>query len=232
MGKFPVGNKKECVVIHPQLCWPFLRHGHGEYGCQHGAACGQLHPRICQESWRTGKCDEEGTCRDGYHLGKGPGKPRTRSHYGTPRRQRKRASRRVAENSAETDKVTKGEQDSTKGLTIQVNNTVTTQAENLKELDGQARKMDSPKESQNNSRPRPSETASMLSNWSLGFMIAIICFIATIVVVLISFPKTIMKYSTPGLGNDIIQNNISISKTELEETGQNKFRRLRSACQR
>ena len=32
-GKFPVGNKKECEAIHPQLCWPFLRHGHGEYGC-------------------------------------------------------------------------------------------------------------------------------------------------------------------------------------------------------
>ena len=79
-GKFPVGNKKECEAIHPQLCWPFLRHGHGEYGCQHGAVCGQLHPRICQGSWRTRKCDEEGTCGDGYHLGKGPGKPKTGSH--------------------------------------------------------------------------------------------------------------------------------------------------------
>ena len=148
-------------------------------------------------------------CGDGYHLGDGPGKPRTKSHYGihygtpmglgegpgkprtknhygTPGRQRKRASRRITENSPETDKTTKGDQDATKGVTIQVNNTVTTQAENLKEPNGQARKMDSPKEPQNNSRPRLSETASTLSNWSLGFMIAIICFITTIDVLLIS----------------------------------------------
>ena len=97
-------------------------------------------------------------CGDGYHLGEGPGKPRTKSHYGTPGRQRKRASRRITENSPETDKTTKGDQDATKGLTIQVNNTVTTPAENRKELDGQARKMDSPKESHNNSRLGPLET--------------------------------------------------------------------------
>ena len=29
-GKFPVGNKKGSEAIHPQLCWPFLRHRHGE----------------------------------------------------------------------------------------------------------------------------------------------------------------------------------------------------------
>ena len=69
-----------------------------------------------------------------------------------------------------------------------MNNTVTTPAENLKELDGQARMIDSPKISQNNSRPRLLETASTLSNWSLGFMIATICFIAKIDVVLISYP--------------------------------------------
>ena len=85
-GKFPVGDKKECEAIHPQLCWPFLRHGHGKYRCQHGVSCGQLHPRICQEPWKTGKCDEEGTCGDGYHLGKGPGKPKTRNHYWASRR--------------------------------------------------------------------------------------------------------------------------------------------------
>ena len=119
---------------------------------------------------------------------KGPGKPRTRSHYGTPRRQRKRASRRIAENSAETDKVTKGEQDATKGLTIQVNNTVTTQAETLKRLDGQERKMASPKESQNTSHPEPLETAGTLSIWSLGLMGATICLIATIDFVMISSP--------------------------------------------
>ena len=132
-------------------------------------ACRQLHPRICQESWKTGKCDEGGMCGDGYHLGDGPGKPRTKSHYGihygtpmglgegpgkprtknhygTPGRQRKRASRRITENLPETDKTTKGDQDASKGLTIHLNNRVTTQAENLKELDRQARKMDSPKE--------------------------------------------------------------------------------------
>ena len=46
-------------------------------------------------------------CRDGYHLGKGPGKPKTGSHYGESRGQRKRASRRLAVNVAETDEVTK-----------------------------------------------------------------------------------------------------------------------------
>ena len=121
-------------------------------------------------------------------LGEGPGKPRTKNHYGTLDRKHKRASRRITENLPETDKTTKGEQDATKRLTIQVNNTVTTPAENLKELDGQAQKMDSPKESQNNSRPRPSETVSTLSNWSLGFMITTICFIATIDAVMISSP--------------------------------------------
>ena len=88
----------------------------------------------------------------------------------------------------ETDKTTKRDQDATKGLTIQVNNTVTTQAEKLEEPEGQAWKMDSLKESQNNNRPRSSETVSMLSNWSLGFMLATICFIATMDVVMISSP--------------------------------------------
>ena len=127
-------------------------------------------------------------CGDGYHLGEGPSKPRTKNHCGTPGRQCKRTSRKITENALETDKTVKRDQGSTEELTIQVNNTVTTQAENLKELDGQARKMDSLKESQNNNRPRPSETVSMLSNWSLGFMIATICFITTIDVVMISSP--------------------------------------------
>ena len=109
-----------------------------------------------------------------------------KNHYGAPGRQSKKASRRTTENSTETDKTARGDQDATKGVTIQVNNTVTTQAENSKEPDGQARKKDNPKEPQNNSRPRPSETASTLSNWSLGFMITTICFIATIDVLLIS----------------------------------------------
>ena len=69
-----------------------------------------------------------------------------------------------------------------------MNNTVTTQAEKLEEPDGQARKMDSLKESQNNNRPRSSETVSTLSNWSLGFMLATICFIVTMDVVMISSP--------------------------------------------
>ena len=82
----------------------------------------------------------------------------------------------------------KGEQDTTKGLTIQVNNTVTTQAETLKTLDSQERKMASPKESQNTSRPESSETAGTLSIWSLGLMLATICLIATIDFVMISSP--------------------------------------------
>ena len=36
-GKAPVGRKKECEAIHPQLCWPFLRHGPGRSGCSSGA---------------------------------------------------------------------------------------------------------------------------------------------------------------------------------------------------
>ena len=79
LGKFPVGDKKECEAIHPQLCWPFLKYGHGKYGCQSRTLCGRLHPTICQVSWETGKCDKKGTCWDGYHLGKGPGQPKTRN---------------------------------------------------------------------------------------------------------------------------------------------------------
>ena len=67
-----------------------------------------------------------------------------------------------------------------------MNNTVTTQAENLEKTYDQARKKDNLKEPQNNNRPRPSETADTLSNWSLSFMIATICFITTIDVLMIS----------------------------------------------
>ena len=148
-------------------------------------------------------------CKDGYHFGEGPGKPKVKdrygiycgtpmglkegpgrfmvkNHYGAPGRQSKKASRRTTENSTETDKTVRGDQDATKGVTIQVNNTVTTQAENLEKTYDQARKKDNLKEPQNNNRPRPPETASTLSNWSLSFMIATICFIATIDVLLIS----------------------------------------------
>ena len=111
---------------------------------------------------------------------KGLGKSRTRSHYGTCRRQRKRASRRVAENLTETDKVTKGEQDSTKGLTIQVNNTVTTQSETLKRPNSQERKTASRREPQNTSPQEPLETAGTLSIGSQGLMGATICMMATI----------------------------------------------------
>ena len=143
-------------------------------------------------------------CKDGYHFGEGPGKSKAkdslgiyrgmpmgltespfgfmvRNHYGAPGRQSKKVSRRTTETA-------RGDQDTTKGVTIQVNNTVTTQAENLKMPDDQARKKDNLKEPQNNSHPWPSETSSTLSNWSLGLMIATICFIATIDVVLISSP--------------------------------------------
>ena len=67
-----------------------------------------------------------------------------------------------------------------------MNNTVTTQAKKLEKNYEQARRKDNLKESQNNNRPRPSETAGTLSNWSLSFMIATICFIATIDVLMIS----------------------------------------------
>ena len=84
LGKFPVGNHRECEAIHPQLCWQFLRHGQGENGCQRREDCRQLHPRICQESWKTGKCDKEGLCDDEYHLGDRLGKPKFKINYGTP----------------------------------------------------------------------------------------------------------------------------------------------------
>ena len=84
-GRFPVGRNRECEAIHPQLCWQFLRYGQGKPGCPSGAKCGHLHPRICQESWKTGKCDKGGRCGDGYHLGERIGKPKIESNYGTPR---------------------------------------------------------------------------------------------------------------------------------------------------
>ena len=83
-GRFPVGKHRECEAIHPQLCWQFLRHGQGKTGCPSGANCGHLHPRICQESWKTGKCDKGGLCGDGYHLGDRIGKPKIKYNYGTP----------------------------------------------------------------------------------------------------------------------------------------------------
>merc|ERR1711867_100242 len=152
------------------------------------------------------KNDKGGMCKDGYHFGEGPGKPKVKdhlgiycgtpmelkespfgfmvkNHYGAPGRQSKKASMRTTENPTET---ARGDQDATKGVTIQVNNTVTTQAEKLEKTYKQARKKDNLKEPQNNNRPRPSETAGTLSNWSLSFMIATICFIATIDVLLIS----------------------------------------------
>ena len=104
-------------------------------------------------------------CKDGYHFGEGPGKLKVKNrhgiywgtpmglkegpfrfmvknHYGAPGRQSKKASRRTTENSTETDKTARGDQDTTKGVTIQVNNTVTTQAENLEKTYDQARKKD------------------------------------------------------------------------------------------
>ena len=84
-GRFPVGKHRECEAIHPQLCWQFLRYGQGKTGCPSGANCGHLHPRICQESWKTGKCDKGGLCGDGYHLGDRICKPKIKNNYGTPR---------------------------------------------------------------------------------------------------------------------------------------------------
>ena len=81
-------------------------------------------------------------CKDGYHFGEGPSKSKAkdslgiyrgmpmgstespfgfvvRNQYGTPGRQSKKASGRTTE-------IARGDQDATKGVTIQVNNTVTT----------------------------------------------------------------------------------------------------------
>ena len=59
-------------------------------------------------------------------------------------------------------------------------------AGNKQELDGQARKTDSPKGSQNNSQSRLPETKSTLSNWSWSRRTTTVCLIATTAVALIS----------------------------------------------
>ena len=59
-------------------------------------------------------------------------------------------------------------------------------AGNKQELDGQARKTDSPKGSQNNSQSRLPETKSTLPNWSWSRRITTFCLIATTAVALIS----------------------------------------------
>ena len=84
LGKVPVGRNRECEAIHPQLCWQFLRYVRGKPGCPSGAKCGHLHPFICQQSWRTGRCDKGNRCGDGYHLGERIGKLRFGSNYGIP----------------------------------------------------------------------------------------------------------------------------------------------------
>merc|ERR1711867_303816 len=97
-------------------------------------------------------------CKDRYHFGEGPAKFKAkdslgiycripmgltespfgfmvRNHYGAPGRQSKKASRRTTETA-------RGDQDATEGVTIQVNNTVTTQAKKLEKIYKQARKKD------------------------------------------------------------------------------------------
>ena len=59
-------------------------------------------------------------------------------------------------------------------------------AYNKQELDDQARKMDSPKESQNDNQSRLPERKSTLSNWSWSRRITTVCLIATTAVALIS----------------------------------------------
>ena len=170
--------------------------------------CGHLHPRICQESWKTGKCDKGGRCGDGYHLGERIGKPRFGSNYGIPMgitegprpfvvrnhggssgKHSKRTSGKVTEIVLETDMTAKRKQGFTEEITTQVNKTVTKQPEKLEELEGQTRKMDSLKESQNDKRPGSWARVKTLSNWSLGFVLATICFTGTMDVVTIPSAK-------------------------------------------
>ena len=70
-----------------------------------------------------------------------------------------------------------------------MNKTVTKQPEKLEEPEGQTRKMDSLKEPQNDKRPGLWAAGRMLSNWSLGFVLATICFTGTMDVVTISSAK-------------------------------------------
>ena len=76
-------------------------------------------------------------------LTEGPSQFMIRNHCGTLGRQSKRTSRKITEIALETDTTAKRNQGSTEELTLQVSNTVTTQAEKLEEPEGQARKMDS-----------------------------------------------------------------------------------------
>ena len=79
---------------------------------------------------------------------------------------------------AETDEVTRGEQDSIKGFTIKVNNTVTTQPGTPEKPDAQERKTASLKESQNTNHQEPLETAGTLSFWSVGLIVTSVCLVS------------------------------------------------------
>ena len=76
-----------------------------------------------------------------------------------------------------TDKVTRKEQESMKGFTTKVNNTVTTQPGTQEKQDIGERKTASPKEPQNTNHQEPSETAGALSFWSVGLIVASVCFV-------------------------------------------------------
>ena len=119
----------------------------------------------------------------------GPRQFMIRNHGGSFGKQNKRTLGKVTEIVLETDMTAKRNQGSTEEITIQVSKTVTKQSEKLEEPEGQILKMDSLKESQNDKRPRSWATVKTLSNWSLGFMLATICFIGTMDVVTISSAK-------------------------------------------
>ena len=72
-------------------------------------------------SWEIGEYDEKGTFGDGYHIGEKPGQPKTKNR----RKLLQKASRRLAENSAKTNKVTRKEQRTVKWRTIQKTDTST-----------------------------------------------------------------------------------------------------------
>ena len=64
-----------------------------------------------------------------------------------------------------------------KGFTIKVNNTVTTQPGTQEKQDVREQKTASPKEPQNTNHQEPSETAGTLSFWSVGLIVASVCFV-------------------------------------------------------
>ena len=94
----------------------------------------------------------------------GPRQFMIRNHGGPFGKQSKRTSGKEPEIVLETDMTAKRNQGSTEEITIQVNKTVTKQSEKLEEPEGQIRKMDSLKDSQNDKHPRSWAMVKTLSN--------------------------------------------------------------------